>query len=95
MSDKKILQIIKNIRESHPEAVTFYLFGYCYQFHLILKSIFETSEAYYNSDHVITKIGNKFYDITGEIKPKNHIPLKDYLNGNSNTDKWIKEIKDK
>lgn len=40
--------------------------GGCYKFHLILKHIFN-GEGYYNSDHVITKIGDHFYDVTGEV----------------------------
>lgn len=32
-----------------------------------LKEIFPDAEAYENGDHVITKIGDKFWDIKGEV----------------------------
>ena len=35
--------------------------------YLILKYIFPEAEAYYNCDHVITKIKNIYYDINGII----------------------------
>lgn len=38
--------------------------GGCYKFHLLLKSVFG-GEGYYDSDHIITKIGDKYYDIDG------------------------------
>ena len=40
--------------------------GNCYQFYKILKSVFKDAEAYYDSNHVWTKIDGKFYDIRGE-----------------------------
>ena len=41
-------------------------------FFVILKSIFPNSVAYYNSDHIITKIDDKYYDITGQVICTNH-----------------------
>lgn len=67
----KIINVIKNIRESFGASISVYTLGNCYQFFEILKSIFEDAEAYYDQHHVWTKIDNKFYDIRGENPMKN------------------------
>lgn len=41
--------------------------GICLKFHLFLKAVFPESKAHYNSDHVITEIGGKFYDASGIV----------------------------
>ncbi len=52
----------------------------CWKFHLLLNDVFG-GEYYYNDNHVITKIDDKFYDINGEVKETNgylskeHYPL--------------------
>lgn len=63
---EKIIAIIKAIRESFGASIAVYTMGNCYQFYEILKAIFEDGEAYYDGNHVWTKIGDKFYDIRGE-----------------------------
>lgn len=40
--------------------------GGCLKFHLLLKLLFPNVTGYYNSRHVITKVGEKFYDRKGE-----------------------------
>ena len=60
-------KVISAIRDSFIGSQQVYTEGSCYHFYLILKSIFPEAEAWYNSYHVITKIGDKFYDITGEV----------------------------
>ncbi|HAS92347.1 MAG TPA: hypothetical protein DCS12_09010 [Clostridiales bacterium] len=62
-----ILALITAIRQSFPESVKVYTEGHCYGFYKILKAMFPSAVAYYNSDHVITKINGLFYDITGEV----------------------------
>lgn len=65
---KEVLSFIELIRESCPEIQTFiFTHGACYQFHLILKSKFPEAIPYYNEDHVISKIGNSYFDIMGEV----------------------------
>ncbi|TVO70899.1 hypothetical protein FHP88_15710 [Sedimenticola selenatireducens] len=73
----KILQVISAIRQSYREAVIVYLNGGCYQFFLILKAIFPDAKPFYDGieGHVVTKIGSRFYDITGEIKKTHAYPL--------------------
>ena len=68
-----ILDVITTIRNSFPNAVEVYTSGSCYKFYLILKAIFPKAKAYYNSDHVITRIGDQYYDITGEVQKENHL----------------------
>lgn len=76
------LEFIKTVRESFGNADYVYLNGSCYHFYKILKQVFPKAEAYFNSDHVITKIDGKYYDITGVVKKTNHIPV----DGNYNVD---------
>jgi len=43
-----------------------------------LKKLFN-GEGYYDSNHIITKIGDKYYDINGEVKDvKDYLPLTEY-----------------
>lgn len=65
---RRILNIIAAIRDSHPSMVDIYTLGSCINFFLILHNIFPNAVAYYNSDHVITEIDGKFYDINGVVK---------------------------
>lgn len=61
-------QFISTIRDSFIGSQQVYTEGSCYHFYLILKNVFPIAEAYYDLDHIITKIDDKYYDITGEIK---------------------------
>ncbi len=77
-----ILSFITSVRESFNGSVEVYTKGSCYQFFQILKTVFPDAIAYYDQNHVITLIDNKFYDITGEVKctiyhkPLNEIEVK-------------------
>ncbi|KAB7891426.1 hypothetical protein [Poseidonibacter ostreae] len=70
----KVEKIIRTIRESFVGSVTVYTKGSCYGFHKILKEIFPDAVAFYKDEHIVSKIDNKYYDITGEVK-ENFIPL--------------------
>lgn len=70
-----ILELIRSIRESFPQAAHVYTHGGCYRFFLILKQVYPEADAYYDSNHVITRIGDRYYDITGEVQPKRHHTL--------------------
>lgn len=65
--EETIEKFISTIRDSFIGSQQVYTEGSCYHFYLILKQVFPTAECWYDSDHVITKIENKFYDITGEV----------------------------
>lgn len=64
----KVEAIISRIRDSFIGSQQVYTEGSCYHFYLILKEIYRGAEAYYDGDHIVTKIDDKFYDITGEIR---------------------------
>lgn len=61
MNQEKILNVINTIANNIPVQIQ------CYSFHLILKSIFPEVIPYYNHTHVISKIGDKYYDIDGVV----------------------------
>ena len=62
-----IENFIDAIRETDFYIEIIYMNGGCYQFHLLLKSLFDC-EAYITSNkgHVVSKYNNKYYDIMGE-----------------------------
>jgi hypothetical protein len=65
----EIEKFISVIRDSFIGSQQVYTEGSCYHFYLILREVFPEAECWYDLDHVITKIDEKFYDITGEIFP--------------------------
>ena len=72
-------QFIKIIRNSDQYIEAIYTEGGCYQFHLILKHLFPSSEPWINAsrDHVVTKYKGKLYDITGEVKNGRYTEMND------------------
>lgn len=78
MKHRRILRVIRAIRGSIKGAEYIYTNGSCFQFFLILNSIVPEAEAYYNSDHVITKINGRYYDVTGEVECTNHLSMKEH-----------------
>ena len=75
VDEAEILKFISSIRDSFEGAEIVYTKGSCYQFYKILKGIFPAAEAYYDMNHVITKIGDCFYDITGKVDVGGHFPM--------------------
>lgn len=65
---ESLLNLIKAIRDSHPDMVYLYTQGQCYNFYKILKAVYPNAEAWYAQveGHVYTKIGSLWYDIRGE-----------------------------
>ncbi|MCY1340614.1 hypothetical protein D9M68_202520 [compost metagenome] len=57
------------LRELHPDMAHLGLNGQCFQVYLLLKQVFPDAEPWYDSNHVITKIGDAYYDIRGEVEP--------------------------
>lgn len=68
MNKKYILNFIKTLRESFYNCEEVYTNGGCYQFYLILKSLFKNSTCWYSiyEGHVYVEINGIFYDIKGE-----------------------------
>lgn len=60
-------RFISVVSDSFIGSQQVYTEGSCYHFYLILKEVFPDAEPYYDEDHIITKINDKFYDITGEV----------------------------
>lgn len=80
MHDREyIISIIEAIRNSIEGLDYAYQNGGCYQFHLILKSIFPNAVPWHTGfpeiiEHVLTEIDGRFYDITGHVSVS-HIKL--------------------
>lgn len=68
----EVLDFISTMR-NQPGASDVYNFGFCLHFSYILKQVFG-GESYYNGDHVVTKIDDTYYDISGVVEG-NFIPL--------------------
>lgn len=66
---RNVLLLISRIRGSHSTMEEIFLRGSCLNMFEILRAVYPDAQMYYNMDHVITKIGDRFYDITGEAKP--------------------------
>ncbi len=61
----------------HRDAISFYYLGHCPSFARILYAIFNGNVSFYVSEsHVITKIGDNFFDIRGYVNDR--INLSDY-----------------
>ena len=67
-STSNVEEFIATIRDSFIGSQEVYTHGSCYHFYLILKQVFHDAEPYYDMDHILTKIGDKYYDITGEVR---------------------------
>lgn len=66
----KVISLIKVIRHSFHDSLIVYRWGGCYGLYQILKHIFPEAEAHFQDDdydHIITKIGGRFYEIKGEL----------------------------
>jgi hypothetical protein len=71
-----IEKVITTIRNSHKDIENLYLNGQCYNFYLILRSIFGPKvECWYDYEagHIYSKIGKYWYDIKGK-----HLKVGDY-----------------
>ena len=79
--------IINIIKESFAGSIHIYTEGSCYKFYLILKKLFKNAEPYYYNYHVVSKINNKFWDITGQINGELYKPY-DYKIGTAHLTKF-------
>lgn len=73
--EQDILKFISLIRNTaSKEIVRIFTCGGCYRFYLILKTAFPEAEPYMitddneNVEHIVSKIGNNFYDIRGKFE---------------------------
>ena len=74
----EIEEFITTVREISPLMETICKNGSCYRFYLLLKKVYPTAEPHYDENyHVITNIGNRFFDISGEVKLPKARPMTD------------------
>lgn len=73
------LNFIEELNNTDPSFKTIFMYGSCYRFHQLLKSLYGTATPLINKEknHVITQIEDKFYDITGEVDSIGFQPLDD------------------
>jgi hypothetical protein len=74
----KVLNFIYAIRDSHPHMEYVYTHGSCLNFFCILKQVFPQAKPWFNADHIITEIDEKFYDITGRVSNEGYAPYTSY-----------------
>lgn len=69
----EVLAFLAAMRDVHPDMPRYGLNGGCFRVYLLLKQCFPGAEAWYDSNHVITKIGDAFYDIRGQVEPESAV----------------------
>jgi hypothetical protein len=73
------LLLVNSLRKTDRYIENIFMQGGCYQFHLFLKNIFPDAIPFIHKDkdHIVSKIGNNLFDITGIIEIENeYSPLK-------------------
>lgn len=72
MNKEKILELIRELKNSSHYIYPIFSYGSCFRLYKILKILFPKAKPYYSDidGHWITKIGDIFYDIGGEIDKK-------------------------
>lgn len=69
---QEIIRFIIIVQSCFPNAVQHFTQGYCFEFYDLLKDRFPSAQKWYDEDHMIAKIGERFYDITGQVIPDLH-----------------------
>ena len=62
-----VIMFLFLLRQLHPELEHQCLNGSCFRLYKLLELVFPGAEPWYDHDHVITRIGGRFYDIRGEV----------------------------
>jgi len=86
--EDRVLYFITSVKKR--TGTDYYLKGHCYDFYFILLGKFHNAECFYDSNHVITKIEDKYYDITGEVKKGRHLPVDGKHYSHTELEKWFK-----
>lgn len=71
---EKVVALITAIRESRDDSQVAYMNGSCFHFFKILSTVFPEAIPLYDSNHVVVKIGERHYDIRGELAPEQLSP---------------------
>lgn len=67
------LAFLSALRDLHPDMARWGLHGGCFKVYLVLRQRFPGAEPWYDGEHVLTKIGDHYYDIRGEVQPVSSI----------------------
>lgn len=62
-----LIEAIRILRHSHQSVRNIFTDGACYEFYKFLKILYPQAEAWYDGNHVFTKIDGAFYDIDGHV----------------------------
>ena len=64
-----VVEFILAVKGLDPHVEQACLHGGCYRFHKVLAMAFAGAVPYMNAerDHVVTRVGNVLYDVTGRI----------------------------
>lgn len=74
----QVLGFISLLQRCHPDLERFGQNGGCFRVHMLLADRFPGATPWTNVDHVITKIGHRFYDIRGVVTDtKGYVPMTD------------------
>lgn len=74
---RNILNLISILRESHSQMENIYLHGSCFDLFRLLHSVYPEAIPYTNCNHIITRIDDKYYDITGVVNPSGYFSMYD------------------
>lgn len=88
--EDRVLYYIASVRKRLGDNCSHYLNGGCYSFYFKLLGKFPEAECWYDGDHVITKIKDKFYDITGEVKKDRHLAVNGHHYSHIQMKNWFK-----
>lgn len=69
----EVLSFLAALRDVHPDMARWGLHGGCFRVYLMLKQRFPDAQPWYDSNHVLTKISDAFYDIRGEVRPESEV----------------------
>lgn len=63
---ERFIELIKSL-DTHIETAC--LHGACYKFYKVLSRVYPNATPYMNNErnHVVTRVGNGLYDITGRV----------------------------
>lgn len=80
---------IAMLQHVHPDVMRYGQNGSCFHVYRLLAEVFPDAEPWYDGNHVITKIGERFYDITGEVVPlPDHKPMRENVTSFNNAVFW-------
>lgn len=70
-------RFLAELRETHPDFISIYTQGGCYQLHKILRTVWPQARPWSDLNHVWTEIDGAFYDIEGRhlALPKEARPM--------------------